>query len=111
MQIMEVIVKIFLNYNSRCTSLLLSGCRLQFAHISSHGRNNVITLQSSSRSAKKKNPFGQNVSIRLDMLLQSCHGDTSGRVLPTRSQYNESCCISSSNRCLTVSSSVVRVLF
>ena len=60
---------------------------------------------------QKNIPFGRNGSVRVDALRQSRQRHPGGGLLRARRQYNASRCISSSDRCFTVSSRSVGLLF
>ena len=59
----------------------------------------------------KKIPFGRNGSVRVDALRQSRQRHPGGGLLRARRQYNASRCISPFDRCFTVSSRSVGLLF
>jgi hypothetical protein len=56
-------------------------------------------------------PSGRNGSVRVDALRQSRQRHPGGGVLPARRQFNASRSISPSDRCFTVSSRSVGLLF
>jgi len=60
---------------------------------------------------QKKFPSGRDGSVRVDALRQGCQRHPGGGLLCTRPQYHASRCISPSDRCLTVSSCSVGLLF
>ena len=55
--------------------------------------------------------FGRNGSVRVDALHQSCQRHPGGGLLHAQRQYNASRCISLSDRCFTLSSRSVGLLF
>jgi hypothetical protein len=60
---------------------------------------------------QKNIPFARNSSVSLDGLRQSDQRHLGGGLLSARRQYNASRCVSPSNRCFTVSSRSVGLLF
>jgi len=66
----------------------------------------------SSRLDQQKNiPFGSNGSVGVDSLCQSHESHPAGGLLRNQRQYNTSRCISPSDRCFTLSSHSVSLLF
>jgi hypothetical protein len=85
-------------------------CHNSAFHTSSKYKSNCYISTVGSTSPRIV-PAGQNGSIRVNVLCQSCQRHPGGGLLCARHKYHSSCCISLSDCSLTISSPTVSPIF